>query len=184
MRNLLGSCSLLLLSAAAIAQAPHPRRAALETLNQTTVVLSSFSANCPVGFSANRLPGLKEQRVGLHGNPNRAAMGGIGLRLTFSPDTEDAITEAKVVLHGMAGAHVIPAAASLDAGASEPFSVRPFRVDNRLFHSTIYTHRLTGIQWIQLKQLSYADGTVWHESAEAPCDVPVNGFLLVHDPVR
>ncbi len=53
--------------------------------------------------------------------------------------------------------------------ATETFTVTPSTEPNHLFHSVVYVHKLTGVLWIQINELTFADGTTWHESADSIC---------------
>ncbi len=139
------------------------------------VVLQASGQGCPVGFAARRAPD-----GGLVTVSPRTKLQGQQYSLTFSPDSAHAITQARITLHGLAGGRVIPAKDISLGDASESFNLSPsFSGSRHLFQSTIYTKKLTGVQWVELNELTYADGSTWHESDTATCRVAPNGFMLV-----
>ena len=164
MRNLFGTCSLLL-STALVAQAP-----ARVTLDAPMVA----SGACPVGFSARHANGGSLLAVSPatkpHGQPYEVA---------FAPGKSRAVVQARVTLHGMSGSHVIPAGTDVIENTTETFSIAPAGGVDHLFTSVVYARKLTAIRYIELRELTFADGTEWHASATSTCRVAPNGFLLV-----
>ena len=148
------------------------------TPTKATVVLQPAAQSCPVGFTARHAEAGTMVQV----RPGSKAPQP-GYRLTFTPAVSRSLTQAKVTLHGISGAHVISAGAKDNndsAGeAAESFTVAPSSGANHLFHATVYAEKLTGVQWVELNEVTYADGSQWHESAGSLCRVAPNGFMLV-----
>ena len=84
-----------------------------------------------------------------------------------------------MILHELSGAQVTPAFQHEASESSESFSISPSVGANDRFSSVVYTEKLTGVTWVELKELTYANGTVWHDSANATCRVAPNGYMLV-----
>lgn len=142
------------------------------------VVEAPNSAGCPVAFQARHAsdgglvqvsPGQKKRNE--------------WYQLTLSSLHGAGIAQARVTLHGIAGAHVIPAGGSSNLpDATESFNLSPANnAKPHLLRSTVYAERLTGVQWIELNELTYSDGTQWKESDTAVCRITPNGFMLVGD---
>ncbi len=172
MRSLFGTCSFLLFSAALVAQTPKSASALL--------VAPPASQGCPVDLSANRLSGLEIVRV---------KPGEIQPRLTmhviFRPAIESvspsasAIVSAKVTLHGMAGSAVVSAGSGLSSDATEDLTVLPAAEAGRVYRGTVRVRKLTAVTFVEVDELTYADGTKWRASENSVCRVTPNGYLLV-----
>lgn len=188
MRNLsgiLGTCSLLLFSATLAAQAPSTlpeasHDAALARLKERITnsnVVAPATGACPVGFSA------RHANVGALLNVSPATKPrGPAYNLRFVPRDGGAITQVRITLHGISGHHVIPAGNGPHAASnetSEAFTL-PLSSNGRdLFTSVVYPGKLTGVTSVELNELTYADGTKWHETADARCEIAPNGYMLV-----
>ena len=151
--------------------------------NSPAVVLQTPpSANCPVSFSARRA-----QEGGLVTASPSAKTSQPGYRITFSPGSAGAIAEARITLHGISGHQVIPAGKSASDSSNhgqdvtEHFNLSPSSGVDHLFHATIHTEKLTGVQWVELNELTYANGSSWHQSSTTTCRVAPNGYMLVAD---
>jgi hypothetical protein len=48
------------------------------------------------------------------------------------------------------------------------------------FHSELYPQTMGFVQWAEITQIDYADGSTWHPSAESACRVNFTGFKLVN----
>ena len=167
MRTLLGVCTLSLVGAGLPAQ--------VASSNAVVVLQQTANQSCPVDLTAQHAAA-----GGLVATNRNARRPGQSYRLTFSPGDARGISQAKVTLHGLSGAQVLPAAAEKPRrDATESFNLSPSSDRRHLFHSMIYTDKLTGVLWVELNELTYADGTQWHESATATCRVAPNGFMLV-----
>ena len=173
MRNfsgILGTGTLLLLSATLAAQAPG-------TGNAVVLMGPLPSGACPVGFSA------RHANVGVLLNVSPAEKPqGPAYSLRFVPRHAEGITGAKVTLHGISGHHVIPAGSHATAPSSqttEAFTLALSSDGSHLFTSVVYPGSLTGVTSIELNELTFADGTRWHEKAESPCEIAPNGYMLV-----
>ena len=167
MRNLLGMLTLLPLGLPALAPAPAQSASSV-------VLLASRMAGCPVGLEARHA-----QDGGLISVSPSTRHPEQTYRILFTPPGGKAISEAKITLQGLAGGQVLPAGASSKADATESFHVSPAMGAKHLFHSIVSTEKLTGVQWVELNELTYSDGTKWHESDTATCRVAPNGFMLV-----
>ena len=167
MRTLLRLSSFLLTAAVTVAA---------QSAATGTVLMQQqpFSQDCPVNLSASRLPGGGMARVTSDPKPK-----GEPFHLTFRSTDEQGIAQADLVLHGMSGTQVIPAGTRAGADATETFSVSPFRDGDHLFNSVVYMRRLTAVNYVELKSITFADGREWHASATSTCRVTPNGFQLV-----
>lgn len=145
--------------------------------SEVVVLQAPAGEGCPVGFSARHADQGATVKVSPQEKRPRQ-----GYELHFVPDGQHGIAQARVTLHGLSGAQVIPAGQTAKASpdASETFNLSPTSGGNHLFRSTVYTEKLTGVLWVELNELTYADGTTWHEAESDSCRVTPNGFLLVN----
>ncbi|HLI78310.1 MAG TPA: hypothetical protein VKV02_15290 [Acidobacteriaceae bacterium] len=162
-----GALALILLGATAVAQAPA-------SASNAVVVAPPPSQNCPVGLQARH-----EDEGGMVKVSPAERHRGQGYRLTLAPEAAHRILKAKVTLHGIAGQQVVPAANGKPGDVTETVTLSPWIGQDHHFHSTVYTEKLTGVQWIELNALTYADGTEWQASPSATCRVAPNGYMLV-----
>ncbi len=166
MRILLSLSSLLLATTSLAAQSGS-------TAANLLLQAPPGSRNCPVSLTANHLPntGVAEISKGPHpkGQP---------LYLAFRPGSNQGITAADLVLHGMAGSRLLHAGATSGADVTESFTVTPSAALDHLYNSVVYARKLTGVSYVELRSLTFADGTVWHASAASTCRVAPNGFQL------
>ena len=132
------------------------------------------SQNCPVALRADRLPGGFLSRAAEAKRPD-----GTPLHISFKPEEPHAVIRAELVLHGIAGTHVVPAGDHPGSAATEVFSVTPAQASHHLFDTVVYLRKLTAVEYLEVKSISFADGTVWHPSASSTCRVAPDGFMLV-----
>jgi hypothetical protein len=103
----------------------------------------------------------------------------LGYSITFTPANARSITQARLTLHGISGAHLLPAETAGSSSATEEFTVAPAENSGPRFESIVYARKLTGVQLIELDELTFADGTRWQKSSNSVCLVAPNGLMLV-----
>jgi len=131
------------------------------------------SANCPVVLTARySAQGAVVQTGKAATHPQ------LGYTITFAPTSARSITKDQLTLHGLDGAQVTPAKDQPHANATEDLTTAPNAANHR-FESVIYSQKLTGVQWIELDDINYADGTHWQKSANSTCLVVPSGLRLV-----
>lgn len=168
MRTLLSVTAILLTPAAALSA---------QTISSSTIVLQAPSLqNCPVGIMAQRTPQGAVQQV------SRASDHPLlGYNISLRSFDAQLVAKAQVTLSGLAGARVLPAASfGTKADTSESFTITPGTSPKAAFESIVYTKKLTGVLWIEVNQVTYADGTEWHQTKGSVCRVAPNGFLPVN----
>jgi hypothetical protein len=171
MRTLLALTALLLTPAALIAQASH---------TTVTVLDAANSQNCPVGVQAQHAPQGAVHQVNRPANHYK-----LGYNISLSSFDSRLIRQATITLRGLEGAQVLPASyGSSKADATERFTISPGASPKPTFESIVYTQKLTGVLWIEVNQVSYADGTEWHQAPGSVCRVPPGGYLEVNSIAR
>lgn len=170
MRDFLGTCALILLSGTLAAQAPEARQS-------ITLTGATLSGACPVGFSARHANSGMMVNVSPATKPHGGAYD-----LHFTPRDGEAMIEARVTLHGLSGHHVLPAgdpSAVTSWESSEVFNLALRADPSHLFTSVVYLKTLTGVTSVELNEITYANGTKWHEVTGSPCAIRPDGFTLI-----
>jgi hypothetical protein len=145
-------------------------------IGPTTFMAAPVSTGCPVGFSAER----QAARAVRYAKGEPVQTHGQGLELKFDPQNDPRkIVKVNITVHGIDGsARVIPAGEKSSDSVAELFELTAAG-DNSLRHSNVWTRGINVIQWVDLTEVAYADGSVWLASASGRCRVEPNGFLLV-----
>ncbi len=180
MRKILGTCGLLFTLATHAQTAAKPRASIVPDSN--VIQLQAVAGGCPATLSTSRLPGSNLLQAGLAGDQGAIRRGSFGFRVTFLPGilANPQIAQAKVTFHGTEGPGIqLAGDQDSKAGASEAFLLAPWQSGHEWLHSTVYTHKLTGVRWIELNEITWRDGSTWQESAEGACRFVPNGLMLV-----
>jgi len=180
MRKLLALTPFFLIATALPAQTGF---ASMEGLNgqsspaNVTVLTPQPVNKCPIGIAAQHTPGGSVLQV----SPS-TPHGPLGYNINLSAFDGRLIRKARVTLHGFIGAHFLPAASKGDptTDATETFTLTPGKTPKPKFQSVVYAKKLTGVSWIQVDAVTYADGKKWHQTNGSVCRVTPNGFLPVN----
>ena len=136
-------------------------------------------AGCPVSLSSQRWSqgGL---RVVEKGSPEAS---GRALFLHFTPPQDriagDAIQEATIFVHGSGAQNRIVPAATQNAGLTETFHLRAEGGAPGLLRTEVTLDKIRNVESVELIQLRYDSGKLWHASPAATCRIAPNGFLPV-----
>jgi hypothetical protein len=182
MRKLLALTPLFLIATALPAQTGFASMSGLTPQNSPATVTTLTSQpfyNCPIGIAAQHTPGGTVLQV----SPS-AAHRPLGYNINLSAFDGRLIRQASVTLHGFIGPHFLPATSKDDptTDATETFTLTPGNTPKPAFQSVVYAKKLTGVSWIQVDEVTYADGKEWHQTTGSVCRVTPNGFLPVTAP--
>lgn len=139
------------------------------------------SVACPIGFSVRRRAASEV----LFAKDAAQIPHNQGLQLKFDHMDASNIVQADITVHGMSGnvrkmpASAGPASADMDTHTTEIFELRSKVQAASLFQSEIWMTKLNAVSWVELTEIKYADGSVWHASAGSQCRAVPNGYLLV-----
>lgn len=181
MRKFLGLSTFLVATTALSGQSAYVEARSALTHSQANV-MTEQNGNCPVNLEATRSSanGLLQVKPG---EPRRH---GQELYLSLRPAKVNAIVQATVTVYGTSGPHVSragndarPVGSATSAEMSEDFTISPRVEEKTRFTSVVYPVKITNVTFVELKALTYADGTEWHRSASSTCRVAPNGFKLV-----
>jgi hypothetical protein len=131
---------------------------------------------CPVGIIAQHSPlGAVEQ-------VRSSADHQLAYNITLRALDTRLITQARITLLGLSGPQVLLIAQNNNSSpnATETFTLTPGATAKPSFDTVVYAHKLTGVRFIQLDDVTYADGTQWHQTSGHSCRVAPNNLLLVN----
>jgi hypothetical protein len=166
----------LSLSLAANSSAQSSARAVFTSSTPVILTAGSASNGCPVGFSVQRRsPGAV---VWTNDRSQKHPIQGV--QLTFSRPSAAQIVKADVVVHGTSGeARVIPAAGKAGDDLSQSFTLKRDDDSSTLPNRELWTETLATISFVELTEVEFANGVVWHEPHAGTCRAVPNGLLLV-----
>jgi hypothetical protein len=130
--------------------------------------------DCPAGFSVERRSTLNV--VETKGAEERRPLQGLEVKL----GRKDAagIVSADVTVHGYsAKRRVMPTVSGAKPDASESFRISGEAAS--LLIKEIWMHRVNTVSWVELNEVEYANGFVWHSPANARCSAVPSKLLLV-----
>lgn len=129
---------------------------------------------CPVFLSASQRALPQQVETGTPATVRPAQ----GLTVTMTGLRALRIKSAEVVAHALSPRN----RAVLTLNADDADITRPFHLeakDGGGFSSDLWMDGVTSIRWIEVKSITYSNGTVWHESETQRCSVRPNPFVLV-----
>jgi hypothetical protein len=130
---------------------------------------------CPVDLRVDRRAGLISREV--DGKPIPT---GQGLDLHFASTPERKVFSADITVHGTAG-NVI--AQPLTIASANPAITEDFHLSSSgsqpLTEKVIWTEKIRGITWIEVKRVVFSDGSTWQPTIPSECRVEPSLFVLV-----
>ncbi len=175
-----GTIALLFTSGAAFGQ---------NTQNTQATVLTSTpeTSSCPIGMRARHAFSVQRQLAGDHRTPDDKGTTPVkdramALRLTLTPMDKRRIATAWVTIAGLSGknAKFMPADASGQTGKLRRSMQIAFAPgDDGNVDAYFQAAGFTSIRSIQLKSVTYSDGTTWKLPTQNACSVVPDGFMLV-----
>ena len=101
-----------------------------------------------------------------------------GLTVTMTGLGGLRIMSAEVVAHALSPRSRPVLSSNLeDADVTRSFHLKA--KDGRDFSRNLWMEGVTSIRWIEVKSLTYSDGSAWHESETERCIVRPNPLLLI-----
>jgi hypothetical protein len=175
------SASLLLSLASAFTfgqQAPHssPGPEAVRPIATTFQSSVSTIEGCPVGLLVDRRSdfGMRLARD-LHEN---GPAQGLHIRLVHLVTPR--IESAEITVYGVTSrAGIVPVGDAATNEISKTFVLHPGEAGKGVQEATVWMHEVGALTRVELNSLTYADGSVWHESEGSRCLAVPSLFLLV-----
>lgn len=146
--------------------------------HSSSAILTSgpSSESCPVGFSASRVA-APTMMVTKGAEPKHSSL---GLQLNFSRPDAAQIVKASITVHGPSNkAQVTPASTKADTDMTETFELRSDAQAKNLLHAAVWMKKMGAVKWVDLTEIEYANGSVWHASSNSKCRAVPNNALLV-----
>jgi hypothetical protein len=138
--------------------------------NVTTVL------GCPVGLTVDRRSNLVT-RLAEDGRPTGPTQGLYIRLIHFGPA---AIESAEITVHGVTPrASVLPVGGAGSNKISKTFVLHPGEGGKGWQEATVWMELAGVLTSADLNSLTYADGSVWHESEGSRCYAVPSPFLLV-----
>ena len=133
--------------------------------------------SCPVGFHAEVDPRLLMRAA----KDGRGKADATVVRLDFEArGTHKKISAARVTAYGVAPAGLLmPVGQAPGAKRTQAFEITPGKADAGLVSTEINVTAVPFVRWVQLNQLTYSDGSVWHATPGLACKSALTGFHLV-----
>lgn len=126
-------------------------------------------ATCPVGISATRQAVGSTMLAGSAPNDPSAH----GLRISLS--SRSPLVGAEIVLYGLTPkTRFVP----IDSHSPDTIS-KTFELHGRLTVFDLWMSQVSALQQVELRSVTYADGTAWHASATESCRIAPSDFVLV-----
>jgi len=139
------------------------------------------SANCPVGFHADRKGPVQMFSASNGGRMSPT----LGLHLTFDHKNAPAIDSIEITVYGLS-----PYVRALPAGpltadtnkadtVSKSFNLRRNIGSDTLTDAEVWMHQVGALRWVDLNAVHYTDGTEWVSPRPAECRVFPTDLVLV-----
>lgn len=130
---------------------------------------------CPVDLHVDRRASVISREVDGNAIPT-----GQGLDLHFPKAAERSVVSADITVHGHAGAVI---AQPLTITSANPELSEEFHLSSSgnqpLSDKLIWTAKIRGITWIELRRVAFSDGTVWESTIQSECRIEPSLFVLV-----
>jgi hypothetical protein len=134
------------------------------------------SQSCPVGIFASRQAGGSVMSVGTT-QPEASQ----GLHITLTPN-QSPIESAEITLYALTlKQRVLP----IHHAEQSPDTItKTFELHNKpnepgLTNFDLWMSKVSALQHVELRSLTYADGTTWHASTAEPCRTTPSDYVLV-----
>ena len=131
---------------------------------------------CPVGFRAEVDPRLTMREV----KNGRKDPDSTLVQLSFTPvDVKKTVVAANVTAHGIAPhGQFMQVDERADENRTQAFELTRGRAAG-LWGSEIEVTAMPFVRWVELNQVTYADGSVWHAAEGATCKAELSKFHYV-----
>jgi hypothetical protein len=138
--------------------------------------LGSAGSGCPAFMRANQRPPSARQIETRSVPLSRPAQ---GLTVTIVGLRALRTTSAEVVVHALSPKKraILTSLGVEDADVARSFQLTA--KEDGQFSSDLQIDNVSSIRWIELKSLTYSDGSVWRESETAKCSVKPDPFVLI-----
>jgi hypothetical protein len=186
--------SVLFLAASSLS-AQDTKTATVVMQGKATTLMVKPSGGCPIGFFGD-LTSPSTTELLAKGAPAQYPLNGTTdpalriptqdkrphLELSFDGSKATAkLLKVHVTVYGSPrGPHVMLVNSYADNSVSEDFDLTSqARVAAASFHSDVYPQTMGVVQWAEINQIDYADGSTWYASSTSTCKVSLTGFKRI-----
>jgi hypothetical protein len=136
----------------------------------------STADGCPVSLFADRRSDMEMVRARWAFRANGPAQ---GLHISLIHFVTPKIESAEITVYGVTTrASVLPVGVASNE-ISKTFSLHPRDGSKDFQEATVWMYQVGALTRVELNSLTYADGSVWHESDGSKCRAVPSLFLLV-----
>jgi hypothetical protein len=159
-----------LLATASVAQSPAGQTPA-------TFPVPPANFGCPVGFTANRQPGIGQaMSAGDQKQPGPAQ----GLHLTLSRPSKGDIQSIEVTVYATSTKlRALPLDSQSDDTISKTFTLTREAGASSLNEAEVWMHEVGSIRYADLIAITFTSGTTWHLTEDVRCRAVPSNFVLV-----
>ena len=138
------------------------------------VELLAQAGACPVGFRAEVDPRLTMRAV----KKGKTDVDPTLLRLEFQPvEAKKTIVAASVTAHGVAPhGELMRVGQTTDENRTQGFELTRAEGQMALSGTEIEVTAVPFVRWVELNQITYKDGSVWHAAEGKPCRAVLSRF--------
>jgi hypothetical protein len=134
------------------------------------------SVGCPIGFGAQ-----VNGRVIARTAEDQKKIGDAPLlELTFGQRDTPKIVSASVTVHGLSSSRrFLLVDQGSDENATETFELGPGHGATELTHTAVWVRKMLFVNWAEVTELRYADGSTWNASSDSQCRVVPSKLRLI-----
>jgi hypothetical protein len=174
MYRLSASLFVLLATASVPGQAVSQTSSPLDQSLATTP--AAHSEGCPVGFWAKRPSGLRVLRASDSGQYGPA----LGLDITLDHRSAPEIESVEVTVHGVRPrAQTLPTGVSPSYEVSKTFQLHRSKGNEGLRDASVWMDQVGALTRIDLKSITYRNGSTWHDSPTIRCEAVPSVLVLI-----
>jgi hypothetical protein len=143
---------------------------------QTSSTKVATSEGCPIGFGAQ----INGRAIAQTAADQKKNGSGPLLEMTFSVRGAAKIVSANVTVHGLSSSdRYLPVDQHSDENAAQTFELDRASGAAGLTNAAVWLNKILFVNWAEVTELKYADGSVWHESSDSQCRAVPSKLLLV-----
>jgi hypothetical protein len=134
------------------------------------------SVGCPIGFGAQ----VNARAIAQTAEDQKKIGDAPLLELTFGQRDTPKIVSASVTVHGLSSSHrFLPVDQGSDENATESFELGQGHGATGLTHTAVWVRKMLFVNWAEVTELKYADGSTWHASSDSQCRVVPSKLRLI-----
>jgi hypothetical protein len=143
---------------------------------QITPFSPATSELCPIGFVA-RIDGRAIARTVEDEKKNGD---GPLLELSFKRRDAQKILSANVIVHGLYSSNrYLPVNKPSDENRTQAFQLDRNHAASGLTAAEVRVNQMLFVNWVEVTELKYSDGSAWHASSEGQCRAVPSKLLLI-----